>query len=313
MKEKPLSACSCTSCIDCRRASFPCQRISDGLSSSSSASPLGRGGAATRRPMSSPSCASSQRGVRSGLTSMPAGSAVVAPAPTMTSFCVGAPARATPTAAHVVSVLALSAVPLRKAKLASVSVHASRRYNALPASMLFTTPVVRSRSCTPLPTMSRASIVYAMRRPLSLKAKSPTLPTLNTVAVPSSCSSRSAPSTRPPPPPNRLPPIPGAPGAGPPPLPPPDGASAPYACRARYVGASPPKAMRRMRSNSRCAPVARFTTRALLWMGRRCWRSRFCSAALGYTRMASHLPSPDSWRPGVPLPKPPAAGTSPTG
>ena len=142
-KEKLLSAFSCTCCIDCRRGSLPCQSISVGRSSSSSCSLRGTGIVATRSPNTRPSIVSTQRGARSGLTSMPVAIGRLAPRPTCARVIAAVPTFATPCAAHVVSVFALSAVPLRNANAGNVSVQARRRYVALPASMDCTTPVVQ--------------------------------------------------------------------------------------------------------------------------------------------------------------------------
>ena len=67
--------------------------------------------------------------------------------------------RAQPMMVLSVSFVALSATERITASASPLSAHVRRRYMAFSPSSARTTPVVRSRSCTPLPNWSRCSMV----------------------------------------------------------------------------------------------------------------------------------------------------------
>ncbi len=211
---------------------------------------------------------------------MPAGKSA-RPFGSNTIFLVaGVPIAVIDTTLNAVSRAVESTRPRSTASAGRLSDQASRRYRARSLSSARTTPLVMSRSCTPFPSWSRASIVYASHRPPSSNSHSATLPTLTVSAPPSdpfggeppapnATRSRSVPSTR-------------AGGGAPPALcAPPGAASAGALCSASHVALSPLKAKRRMRSNSRRSPVAVFTSTAFVVVGRRAARARRASACVG--------------------------------
>ena len=99
---------------------------------------------------------------RAGAIDMPSGK-LLSVAGSYTARCgpPAAPKPVNPIAAYTLSEYRLSSVPLSTERPSPFRVQASRSYDALSLSSTDTTPDSMSRSCTPLPALSGASMTSA--------------------------------------------------------------------------------------------------------------------------------------------------------